>query len=239
MSANGMLRAGIIGAGWIGERHAETLAGRDDVAVTAVCDTDAGRAAAVAALSGAEVFADWRQLLETAALDVLWVCTPPRVHAGPAIAALDRGLPLYLEKPIARSPGDARAIADAAARSGTVCAVGYQWHAVEVIDDLRLALAGLCGAGGGSGVVARFGGRFGSFGLARTLVTWLSRSWARSAPVSSPNWMLPDVGRSRPPSIWSSVVLPCPVLPWTASHSPVLIAKSSSRTARISRPLLR
>ena len=88
------------------------------------------------------MFADWRQLLETAALDVLWVCTPPRVHAGPAIAALDRGLPLYLEKPIARSPGDARAIADAAARGGTVCAVGYQWHAVEALDDLRLALAG-------------------------------------------------------------------------------------------------
>jgi myo-inositol 2-dehydrogenase / D-chiro-inositol 1-dehydrogenase len=142
MSAGGMLRAGIIGAGWIGEQHAETLAGRDDVVVTAVCDTDAGRATAVAALSGAEVFADWQQLLETAALDVLWVCTPPRMHAGPAIAALDRGLPLYLEKPIARSPGDARAIADAAARSGTVCAVGYQWHAVEVLDDLRLALAG-------------------------------------------------------------------------------------------------
>ena len=53
MSAGGMLRAGIIGAGWIGEQHAETLAGRDDVVVTAVCDTDAGRATAVAALSGA------------------------------------------------------------------------------------------------------------------------------------------------------------------------------------------
>jgi myo-inositol 2-dehydrogenase/D-chiro-inositol 1-dehydrogenase len=138
----GVLRAGIVGAGWIGERHAETLARRDDVVVTAVCDTDAGRAAAVAALSGAEVFADWRHLLEAAALDLLWVCTPPRAHAGPAIAALERGLPLYLEKPIARSLGDASAITGAAARSGTVCAVGYQWHAVEVIDDLRQALAG-------------------------------------------------------------------------------------------------
>ena len=136
-----MLRAGIIGAGWIGEQHAETLAGRDDVTVTAVCDTDAGRAAAVAALSGAEVFADWQHCWRPRR----WTCSGSarRRRCTPAaIAALDRGLPLYLEKPIARSPGDARAIADAAARSGTVCAVGYQWHAVEVLDDLRLALTG-------------------------------------------------------------------------------------------------
>jgi len=137
-----MMRAGLVGAGWIGRQHAETLAGRDDVSVAAVCDTDAGRAAAVAALSGAEVFADWAAMLDAAELDVLWVCTPPLAHAGPAIAALERGLPLYLEKPIARSLDDARLIAAAADRTGTVCAVGYQWHAVELLDDLRQALAG-------------------------------------------------------------------------------------------------
>lgn len=142
VSGAGVIRAGIIGAGWIGQQHAETLAGRDDVAVTAVCDTDQARAAAVAGLSGAGVFADWREMLAAAALDAVWVCTPPLAHAGPAVAALDRGLPLYLEKPIARSPDDARLIVAAAARSGAVCAVGYQWHAVEVIDDLRQALSG-------------------------------------------------------------------------------------------------
>ena len=141
-SRAGVVRAGLIGAGWIGQQHAEVLAGRDDVAVTAVCDTDRARAAAVAGLSGAEVFADWGEMLATAALDALWVCTPPLAHAGPAVAALDRGLPLYLEKPIARSPDDARLITAAAARSGAVCAVGYQWHAIEVIDDLRQALSG-------------------------------------------------------------------------------------------------
>jgi myo-inositol 2-dehydrogenase/D-chiro-inositol 1-dehydrogenase len=138
----GVIRAGIVGAGWIGQQHAETLAGRADVMVTAVCDTDPGRAAAVAGLSGAAVFADWAEMLQAAPLDALWVCTPPLAHAGPAVAALDRGLPLYLEKPIARSPADARVIVAAAARSRAVCAVGYQWHAVELIDDLRRALAG-------------------------------------------------------------------------------------------------
>jgi myo-inositol 2-dehydrogenase / D-chiro-inositol 1-dehydrogenase len=137
-----VLRAGIVGAGWIGQQHADALARRDDIAVTAVCDTDPRRAAAVATASGAQTFADWRQLLETAPLDAVWVCTPPRHHAGPAVTSLERGLALYLEKPIARSLGEARSIVEAAARSGSVCAVGYQWHAAEVLDDALRILAG-------------------------------------------------------------------------------------------------
>ncbi len=148
-----VLRAGIIGAGWIGRQHAAALAARDDVTVAAVCDPDAGRAAATAAagagLGGtrppdplAEVFADWRQMLDAVPLDAVWVCTPPRAHAGPAVAVLDRRIPLYLEKPVARTLGDAREITAAAARTGTVCAVGYQWHATEVLDDARRILAG-------------------------------------------------------------------------------------------------
>jgi len=136
------MRAGILGAGWIGRRHAEILAGRDDIGVSAVCDVDAARATQVAALSGAQVFADWREMLASASLDALWVCTPPRAHAEPAVAALGRGLPVYLEKPIARSPTDAGKIVAAAAGGGAVCAVGYQWRAVEVLGELRRALAG-------------------------------------------------------------------------------------------------
>jgi myo-inositol 2-dehydrogenase / D-chiro-inositol 1-dehydrogenase len=137
-----VLRAGIVGAGWIGRQHAETIAGRDDIEVAAVCDTDAERAGEVAAASGARVFTDWRQMLDGAALDALWICTPPRAHAAPAVAALDAGLPLYLEKPIARSLADADQIVTAAARGTTVCTVGYQWRAIEVLGELHRALAG-------------------------------------------------------------------------------------------------
>ena len=142
MNGGQVLRAGIIGAGWIGRQHAETINGRDDIEVAAVCDTDAERAGEAAALSGARVFSDWRQMLDDAALDVLWVCTPPRTHAAPAVAALDAGLPLYLEKPIARSLDDAAQIVAAADRGTTVCTIGYQWRAIEVLGELHRALAG-------------------------------------------------------------------------------------------------
>ncbi len=142
MTAGTVLRAGIIGAGWIGSRHAATLADRDDVAVSAVCDTDLGRAGEVAAAGGGTAFADWRKMLEQVPLDAVWICTPPRGHADPAVACLDRGLALYLEKPIARSLDAAGPIVAAAARGRAVCAVGYQWRAVDVLDDLLRVQAG-------------------------------------------------------------------------------------------------
>lgn len=142
MTGTSIMRAGILGAGWIGRRHAEGLAPRTDVVVAAVCDLDVDRAGQVAAAAGgARVFANWRQMLDQCELDALWICTPPRAHADPAVAALEGGLPLYLEKPIARTEQDAARIVAAAAR-GAVCAVGYQWRAVDVLADLAAALAG-------------------------------------------------------------------------------------------------
>jgi predicted dehydrogenase len=133
MTSSGTIRAGILGAGWIGQRHAHALADRAGTEVAAVCDLDAERAGEVAAMAGgAQVFADWREMLDQAELDALWVCPPPLAHADPAVAALEAGLPLYLEKPIARSLDDSDRIV-AAASGGTVCAVGYQWRAVDAL----------------------------------------------------------------------------------------------------------
>jgi myo-inositol 2-dehydrogenase / D-chiro-inositol 1-dehydrogenase len=142
MTGFGIMRVGMVGAGWIGERHAGVLADRTDTEVAAVCDLDLDRAIRVAASAGgARVFSDWREMLDQAELDALWICTPPRMHADPAVAALEAGLPLYLEKPIARTQDDAARIVAAAAR-GSVCAVGYQWRAVDALADLTAALEG-------------------------------------------------------------------------------------------------
>jgi len=96
------LKVGVIGTGWIGRQHAEMVSRRDDAAVVAVCDLDRRLASEVAAKTGGEVYSDWRELLAEAPVDAVFVCTPPATHAEPAIAALRQGVPLYLEKPIAR-----------------------------------------------------------------------------------------------------------------------------------------
>jgi myo-inositol 2-dehydrogenase / D-chiro-inositol 1-dehydrogenase len=134
------LRVAIVGAGWIAEDHRAAL-GNLGHRLAAVCDVDRERAERLAR-GGAAVYEDWQALLEQEELDALWVATPPRLHAAPAAAALERGLPVYLEKPVARTLEDADAIVAAWRRSGVVCAVGYQWHATEALEPLREALAG-------------------------------------------------------------------------------------------------
>ena len=121
------LRIGVIGAGWIATDHIFVLRklGHE---VVAVCDIDADRAAEVAP-EGARTYTAWEDLLSDETLDAVWVSTPPLHHRAPAVAAMEHGLPVYLEKPIARTLDDARAIVETADRTGAVCAIGYQWHA--------------------------------------------------------------------------------------------------------------
>jgi len=134
------VRAAIIGAGWIAEEHAAVLRRLDGVELAAVCDLDLERARSLA--GGAPVYADWRELLDAESPDCVFVCTPPLHHREPAVEALRRGVHVYLEKPIARGLDDARAIVEAAEESTAVCAVGYQWRAVEVLDELQEAVDG-------------------------------------------------------------------------------------------------
>jgi len=138
----GIIRMGVVGAGWIAREHRRVLDSVAEAELVAVCDLDQERAGELTAGTGARIYSDWRDLLDREDLGALLVCTPPRSHAEPAVAALSAGLPVYLEKPIARTPGEAAPIVAAAERSDTVCAVGYQWHALDLLGDLPGLLAG-------------------------------------------------------------------------------------------------
>ncbi|HET7171539.1 MAG TPA: Gfo/Idh/MocA family oxidoreductase [Gaiellales bacterium] len=138
------MRIGIAGAGAIARRHLAALAEHPDASVAAVCDLNVAVAEETAGLAGgAAAYEDWEAMLAAERLDALFVCTPPGAHLGPAAAAFERGLPVYLEKPLARSAADGEAIVAAWRASGAVCAVGYQWRSVDVLDRLRAELGGV------------------------------------------------------------------------------------------------
>jgi myo-inositol 2-dehydrogenase / D-chiro-inositol 1-dehydrogenase len=142
MMAYQNLRAGIIGGGWIARVHVPAIDAAPGVELVAACDTEIARAEAIAGPRGGRAYTRWEEMLEREELDVLWVCPPPLFHRGPVVAALAAGVHVYLEKPIARTLDDADAIVEAAAGSSAICAVGYQWHASELLDDALELLAG-------------------------------------------------------------------------------------------------
>jgi myo-inositol 2-dehydrogenase/D-chiro-inositol 1-dehydrogenase len=132
----------MLGAGWIAGLHAAELDAMPSVQLVAVGDPDPARAHALAGPRRANVYPDWQTMFDVEPLDAVWICTPPLAHRAPTVAALAAGVHVYLEKPIARTLPDARAIVDAAAASHAVCAVGYQWHASELLERAREAMVG-------------------------------------------------------------------------------------------------
>jgi predicted dehydrogenase len=130
------MRIGVIGCGWIAETHLASLEVLGEQ-VACVCDPDPARRAWAAGLTGAEAFADWESLLERGEPEAVLVLTPPRLHREVTVRSLERGLPVYLEKPVARDLADAHVIVAAAERTGVVCAIGYQWRAITWVPRLR------------------------------------------------------------------------------------------------------
>lgn len=120
------VRTAVIGLGDISALHLDAIAGVADATLVAVCDTDATRAASGEARLGVPGFTDHRALFTQAAPDVVHICTPHSEHATAVIDALDAGIHVIVEKPVARDPQQAAAVEAAAARSSAKIGVCFQ-----------------------------------------------------------------------------------------------------------------
>ena len=136
MSAAGgsTLRIAFVGAGAVAARHATALQTFDDAHVVAVADPLVERADELAAGWGAAVYSDVRDMLERARPDALYICVPPFAHGEPEAAALDAGVPFFVEKPLACDLETAEAIAAAVARTGLITATGYHWRYLDTVE---------------------------------------------------------------------------------------------------------
>ena len=121
------VRIGIIGVGWYaGTNLIPKLRETGRVEIVAIARRSADRLAlAQQELKVREAYTDWREMLQKSALDAVVVCTPPNAHAGPTLAALERGLHVFVEKPMALASADAQRMVVAAAKAGRILMVGY------------------------------------------------------------------------------------------------------------------
>jgi predicted dehydrogenase len=142
----GDLRVGVIGVGWAGQRHLEAYDALEGVEIAAVAGLEADARDELAAQFGIPHAVDrWEELIELEGLDAVSVAVPTFLHAPIAIAALERGLHVLSEKPIARNADEAQSMVDAARAAGRVLEVGFNHrqrgdiHKLkEVIDAGRL-----------------------------------------------------------------------------------------------------
>jgi myo-inositol 2-dehydrogenase/D-chiro-inositol 1-dehydrogenase len=119
------MRLGLAGTGRIGTAHAETLKGFDEVESVVVADVDTARAQAAGAKLGVEVAASIEGLF-AAGLDGLVVTAATDAHPGLIIAAVDAGLPVFCEKPVAADIPGTLAVIDRIGASDVPVQIGFQ-----------------------------------------------------------------------------------------------------------------
>jgi len=126
------LRIGIIGVGGIAQgRHIPAFQSfSDDCEITAVSDVNKERAQEVATTHQIEhVFEDYHEMFHH--VDAVCICTPNKFHAEITIAALEAGVNVLCEKPMALSAEECERMLEASRRSGKVLAIAYHYRFMQ------------------------------------------------------------------------------------------------------------
>lgn len=120
------LRYGCIGAGGIArKKHLSNYAKQPDVELVAVCDSVLPAAEALARDFGIDqVYSDYREMLDRESLDIISVCTPNFLHREITCYALEHGVNVHCEKPLAMDQQEALEIWQTAERTGKKVMLG-------------------------------------------------------------------------------------------------------------------
>ena len=120
-----MIKVAVIGAGMMGRNHARVYADLNNVELTGVADIDLRAAQTTARRYNAAAYAHYLQLLDNLKPDAVTIAVPTERHLEVALAVIERGIHLLLEKPIARSVDEAEQIIAAAQKANVRLMVGH------------------------------------------------------------------------------------------------------------------
>lgn len=135
------LRLAVIGAGTIGKKHIRVIAAEPDAALVAIADPDPA-AQDLVGDTGARYFADVESMLGEMQPEGVIVATPTEHHLAPALAALDAGAHLLIEKPVAATLDEAQQIAAKSQAAGRRVLVGHHRRYYALVHKAREIVRG-------------------------------------------------------------------------------------------------
>ncbi|ALE06619.1 dehydrogenase [Arthrobacter sp. ERGS1:01] len=164
-----MTRVAIIGCGDVATVHFDAIGAIEGAELVAVCDTDPGRLAAAVAARGVPGFDDHVAMLEQLRPDVVHVTTPHNQHVQPAVDALERGVNVIAEKPLANTLAEGQRLADAAAGSSARIGICFQNRYNATAQAMHKLLS--------TGELGRVLGASGTVMWQRSADYYLNRPW--------------------------------------------------------------
>ena len=134
VSAMSKLNVAAIGSGGKGRSD---IHGCKSENVVALCDVDWARAAETfSEFPNAKKYKDFREMLDKEDLDAVTVSTPDHMHAVAALEAMDRGIHVYVQKPLTYTISEARMLRDKARQTGVTTQMGNQGHCGDGVREL-------------------------------------------------------------------------------------------------------
>lgn len=125
------IRVGFIGTGGMAQLHARQLSDLEEAEIKALADISQENREKFSAkfnLKGAELFSDYRDMLDQVDLDAVVICSPHTLHFQQAADVLKKGLHVLIEKPMTCSSAEARQLIETAKQAGKIMQVSYQRH---------------------------------------------------------------------------------------------------------------
>lgn len=140
------IKAGLIGVGKMGISHYAILGGVPGMQMSAICDSATYVTSALRKHLGVETYKDYRKMIDAAALDCVFVATPSSTHFEAASYALERGLHVFVEKPLCLDADQSRQLANLARQKARANQVGYHNRFIGTFQETRrLVQAGALG----------------------------------------------------------------------------------------------
>jgi UDP-N-acetylglucosamine 3-dehydrogenase len=139
--AGGDLRIGVIGAGVMGSNHARVLAGMPGLELVGVADPERQQQDLVKRVLGCAAVSGYEELLDLG-LDAVTIAAPTHLHHPIALACIQRGVHVLVEKPIASSPEEGHEIIAAARRAGVTLMVGHVERFNPAVETIKAAIRG-------------------------------------------------------------------------------------------------
>lgn len=135
-----IFRTGIVGTGFVGQIHVETVRRLGNVQVVALTDKFNAEQSAKK-LNIARCFTDYREMIDTMNLDVVHICTPNNTHFEIAMYALDHGVNVICEKPMTTTISEAELLVKKAQETGLVAAINFHNRFYPMTHHLKNIIA--------------------------------------------------------------------------------------------------
>ncbi len=137
--AGDRLRVGVVGVGVMGANHARVLADLAGVSLVGIADSDAKQRALVSEALGCAGHADVEALI-AGGVDAITIAAPTHLHRDLALTCIRHGVHILVEKPIASSVEEGRAIISAAERAGVTLMVGHVERFNPAVEAIKNAI---------------------------------------------------------------------------------------------------